>query len=251
MILTRLGNKRGIAHKIIPHFPPHKTYIEPFFGAGGMFFSKPKAKYNILNDLDSEVYNLFWVVRTFPEELERQLKEMPIHQELFNYWKDNHETDAVMKACRFLLLSNFSFLGKMDTMVVEPYNVMNKTVFRIPVASVWLENSKFLNSDFKSFFQLIVANSFKDALIYCDPPYLETGNNYSSGFTEQNSSDLFDCLVKTGANFAMSEFDHPFILEMAKTHGLNVIEIGSRSNLKNTRTEILITNYEKQCPTLF
>lgn len=52
MILRRLGNKQAIAHKIIPYFPPHKIYIEPFFGAGGMFFNKPKAKYNIVNDLD-------------------------------------------------------------------------------------------------------------------------------------------------------------------------------------------------------
>ena len=35
-----------------------KIYIEPFFGAGGMFFNKRKAKYNVLNDLDSEIFNL-------------------------------------------------------------------------------------------------------------------------------------------------------------------------------------------------
>lgn len=46
MILRRLGNKSKLAAKIIPYFPAHKIYIEPFFGAGGMFFNKPKAKYN-------------------------------------------------------------------------------------------------------------------------------------------------------------------------------------------------------------
>ena len=59
MILRRLGNKKKIAKKIQAYFPPHKIYIEPFFGAGGMFFNKPKAKYNIVNDLDSDVFNLF------------------------------------------------------------------------------------------------------------------------------------------------------------------------------------------------
>jgi DNA adenine methylase len=43
----------------------------------------------------------------------------------------------------------------------------------------------------------------------------------------------------------MSEFDHPFILEQAKQRNLNVITIGERQNLKNRRTEILITNYQK------
>ena len=62
MILRRLGNKKKIAKEIQKYFPPHKIYIEPFFGAGGMFFNKPKAKYNIVNDLDSDVFNLFQVV---------------------------------------------------------------------------------------------------------------------------------------------------------------------------------------------
>jgi DNA adenine methylase len=44
--------------------------------------------------------------------------------------------------------------------------------------------------------------------------------------------------------FAMSEFDNDFILNQAKERGLNVITIGERNNIKNRRTEILITNYE-------
>ena len=48
MILRRLGNKQAIAFEIQKYFPEHKIYVEPFFGAGGMFFNKPKAKYNIV-----------------------------------------------------------------------------------------------------------------------------------------------------------------------------------------------------------
>ena len=69
MILRRLGNKSKLAVKIQQYFPKHKLYIEPFFGAGGMFFHKPKAKYNILNDLDSDVFNLFQVVTLRKNEL--------------------------------------------------------------------------------------------------------------------------------------------------------------------------------------
>ncbi len=48
----------------------------------------------------------------------------------------------------------------------------------------------------------------------------------------------------------MSEFDNEFILNQAKERNLNVIIIGERQNLKNRRTEILVTNYKKE-PTLF
>ena len=46
MILNRLGNKAKIAEKIQKQFPPHDIYMEMFFGAGGMYFNKPKSKYN-------------------------------------------------------------------------------------------------------------------------------------------------------------------------------------------------------------
>ena len=112
MILRRLGNKKRIAKDIIKHFPPHKIYIEPFFGAGGMFFNKPKAKYNIVNDLDSDVFNLFQVVMNRREELEKAFYLMPIHSDLLEYWKANREEEPIRKALRFLFLSNFALLLK-------------------------------------------------------------------------------------------------------------------------------------------
>ena len=54
-----------------------------------------------------------------------------------------------------------------------------------------------------------------------------------------------DLMIGSGCKFAYSEFDHPFILEQAEKRGLNVIVIGERQNLKNRRTEILVTNYRK------
>ena len=77
-----------------------------------------------------------------------------------------------------------------------------------------------------------------------------TDDNYETSFKEQDSEDLFNLLMQSKCRFAVSEFDHPFILEQAKKNGLNTLIIGERQNLKNRRTEILITNYEQQ-PTLF
>jgi DNA adenine methylase len=84
--------------------------------------------------------------------------------------------------------------------------------------------------------------------IYADPPYLNTVDTYSDSltWTEKDCTDLLDCLTETKCKFAMSEFDNEFVLSEAKKRNLNIIVIGERHNLKNKRTEILITNYEKQ-----
>lgn len=257
MILRRLGNKQAIAHKIIPYFPPHKIYIEPFFGAGGMFFNKPKAKYNIVNDLDSDVFNLFQVVMNQKEELEKAFYMMPIHSDLLEYWKKNEEIDPIRKALRFLLFSNFGYMGIGNTLHLKGgnakqicYNYIDKTFKYLSGLDGF--DIKFSNSDFREFLKNVVSikQTPEDCFIYCDSPYINTNDNYSNSFTEADSLDLFSCLDETGCKYAMSEFDHPFILQQAKERGLNVHIIGERQNLKNRRTEILVTNY-KNYPSLF
>ena len=253
MILRRLGNKQAIAHKIIPYFPPHKTYIEPFFGAGGMFFNKPKAKYNILNDLDSEVFNLFQVVSLRKNELEELFLQMPISEDLWQYWKVTQEEDPLRKALRFLFLSNYGYRGQPRTMRFFNGNSSKILYENINKTHEFIFGCEFMNVDFRDMFKKLCFKNEADKLktfVYCDPPYLGTGNNYSNSFTEQDSIDLFDTLQATGCKFAMSEFDHPFILQQAKERGLNVHIIGERKNIENRRTEILITNYRNNL-TLF
>lgn len=249
MILTRLGNKRAIAKRILPLFPNHDIYFEPFFGAGGMFFSKPKAAVNILNDLDREVYNLFRCVVDRKDELEAAWVAMPTHKALWEEWraKDSIPTDPVLRACRFLFLSNFGFMGKAQTMRFLSGNAKRLVLDRMDPAWQMLWDCEFGCEDFRTFFKRIPSLSQAEqrrAFIYADPPYLDCSHNYQSGLTLQDCADLFSTLQGTGARWAMSEFDHPEIIALAASHGLNVLRIGERKNLKNRRVEILITNYQ-------
>jgi len=251
MVLNRLGKKTKLAADIIQYFPKHKIYIEPFFGAGGMFFNKPKAQYNIVNDIDSDVFNLFHVVSNQKEELEKAFFEMPIHSDLLEYWKVNKETDSIKKALRFLLISNFTFNGAGSTLVYGG----SKSVIRshknnfyksLDETNKLLFDVQFANYDFRKFLNSLMFHDeeISNTFIYSDPPYISTGDNYSHSFTEKDSIDLFDSLEKTKCKFAVSEFDNTFILEQAKQRNLNIIKIAERQNLNNRRTEILITNYE-------
>jgi DNA adenine methylase len=256
MILRRLGNKKRIAHKIIAHFPKHKIYISPFFGAGGLFFQKPKSQYNIVNDLDSDVFNLFQVVMNQKEELEKAFYMMPIHSDLLDYWKKNQETDPIKKALRFLFLSNLTLMGKQDTIQMGLGNTKESFYKNIEYTFNKINGCKFSNKCFSKFINSLAIGEKNDihpnkAFIYCDPPYLNTTDNYSNSFTESDSLELFETLQSTGCKWAMSEFDHPFILDQAKQRGLNVIQIGERQNLKNRRTEILVTNYQNRQTSLF
>ena len=218
-----------------------------------MFFNKPKTKYNLLNDLDSNVFNLFDIVSNRKDELEQQFKIMPIHSDLIKYWNKNEEIEPIRKALRFLLLSNFVMNGRGTSVRLCSENGSSLILESLPKIHEMLFGCHFANMDFRKFIKSIADRSGSDSeniFIYCDPPYLGTADNYENGFKEQDSLDLFDVLIEKGYKFAMSEFNNPFILEQAKQRNLNVIIIGERQNLKNRRTEILVTNY-KNNPTLF
>lgn len=68
-VLRYPGSKWGLARWIVAQLPPHRTYVEPFFGSGAVFFSKAPAEYEVLNDLDQQVVHLFRVVRERGAEL--------------------------------------------------------------------------------------------------------------------------------------------------------------------------------------
>ena len=256
MILRRLGNKKKIAKEIQKHFPPHKIYIEPFFGAGGMFFYKPKVKYNVVNDLDSDVFNLYDIILNRKKEFEKMFKLMPIHTDLIKYWKEYKGDDNLNRALRFLALSNFTLNGTGTSLRSNVLENPKKEVLKYLKQTIeYMQDVKFLNMDCNKFIKTLAfrpnSNEINTTLIYCDPPYLGTNDNYSNSFTEEQSEELFDTLEETGCKFAMSEFYHPFILEQAKQRNLNVIIIGERQNLKNRRTEILVTNYSNSQQSLF
>jgi DNA adenine methylase len=248
MILRRLGNKARIAQDIIKHFPPHRIYIEPFFGAGGIFFHKQRAKYNFLNDLDSDVYNLWNVFFNRREELIEAIELMPYHEDLFQHWRHNKETEPIRKAIRFLMLSNFGYMGKPDNLHFPDAD--SKTQLLNLSKKILIEKGcSFMNCDFRKVFKSLAIIEYEkrkrpeSTFIYCDPPYLTTTNNYQDSFTEQDTTDLFTMCIESKAKFAISEFDNPFVLDLANKHNLNVITIGERQAMKARKTEILITNY--------
>jgi DNA adenine methylase len=148
-----------------------------------------------------------------------------------------------MKAVRFVFLSNYTLFGKMGTLN-SSVNSNHKSLYLVDLKHIQshIKNTHFFNHDFRDFLRIIAIEECS-TFIYADPPYITTNANYT-GFTEQDSLDLFDSLEAKKCKWAMSEFDNPFILNQAKDRGLNVIIIGERRNINNRRTEILVTNYK-------
>ena len=59
------GGKYYALKYLLPYIKriPHDEYREPFIGGGSVFFGKPKAKTSWINDIDSELINVYKVIQ--------------------------------------------------------------------------------------------------------------------------------------------------------------------------------------------
>ena len=95
------GSKWGSADWIISHFPEHHSYLEPFFGSGGVFFNKPRSDIETINDLDGEVVNLFRQIRNDPERLAREIYFTPYSREAYEMAYQKEPKNDLEKAVLF------------------------------------------------------------------------------------------------------------------------------------------------------
>lgn len=256
MILTRLGNKKGLKSSLATNFPKHRLRIEYFFGAGGSFFYLPKPKFSILNDFDDDVTNLYLVLLDQKEELIKQIEMMPISESLIKHYKNNLETHPIRKAIRFLLLSNFTYLGKGDCLRLGIDHSKRNLLNRIEPTFLMLKDCKITNVDFRDVLKKISfaedVTPKKDSFGYLDPVYLDTEHNYKvPTWTVNETKACFDIMYNSGINHAMSEFNSEPVLDFASDYKMNVIKLKNRRNLKNNRHEILITNYNLTPKTIY
>ena len=72
------GGKRQIAQVIKSYVPKFKRYFEPFLGGGAVFFTVQPMQ-AVLNDLNSELINVYKVIRDSPRRAHRQLEKTREH----------------------------------------------------------------------------------------------------------------------------------------------------------------------------
>lgn len=76
-VLRYPGSKWRLAKKICGMIPEHKSYLEPYFGSGAVFFTKPPSRIETINDLDMDVVNLFACLRKNPNKLAAMIYATP------------------------------------------------------------------------------------------------------------------------------------------------------------------------------
>lgn len=115
-IIPWIGGKRRLAKHILPLFPEHTCYVEPFAGGAAMFFMKPPVDCEVINDSNGELVNLYRVVRNHLDEFVRQFRWSLVSRQMFEWAqlvRPETLTD-IQRAASFFYLQKLAFGGKVE-----------------------------------------------------------------------------------------------------------------------------------------
>jgi len=115
-IVPWIGGKRRLAKRILPLFPDHECYVEPFAGGAALYFMKTPSGVEVLNDINGELINLYRVVKHHLEALVSQFKWSLISRQMFDWLKETppEPLTDIQRAARFYYLQKMAFGGKVS-----------------------------------------------------------------------------------------------------------------------------------------
>jgi DNA adenine methylase len=215
------GGKFYARKLILEHLTDHEVYCEPFAGGASVFFAKPKARKNHLNDLDEEVIRVYKFIRDEPEALIKFLDGLPATKELHSYFKNDFEPSSELeKAGRWYYLNRVSYSGIMnmqncywgygDKFSMRPEN-WPKNIRR---ASEKLQDVNLTSLDFEE----VVEATPDGTYMFIDPPYFNADQDkfYTCVFTKNDHYRLLNVLRRNSRRlrFLLTYDDSLEILQM-------------------------------------
>jgi len=269
--LTWYGGKFYMADKIVALMPRHECYVEPFFGAGHVFFKKPKAKIEIVNDIDLNIYSFFKVLgdEDLFNEFIKKVYLLYAHRKIFEEQLEQLEilkdksTGIVDRAVAFFYRNHLAFGGKVeDSFYSSSFEKDKAGAFNSAKQRLFFAHDRLRNVfvECKDWKEVIKQYDSDITLNYCDPPYVndtrKSKDDYENEMTNEQHEELVDTLLSLKSKVILSGYANP-IYEKLEHQGWRRIDIETYCwvnylrPIKEKRIESLWLNYELSQTKLF
>lgn len=189
-----LGNKGQLAAKLLRHFPPHQTYVEPFAGTAAVLLNKPRVKHEIYNDLDRRLVDLYRVFRHKDTlmELRYRLFSTPysyaLIQDAINYEAEYKE--PLENAYMLLIKLFFSKFGTGRGFQNDPSRVKRFMKFAKKALPLIHERLQGVVIECRPWERVIEIYDSKETLFYIDPPYSHSTTHDAHHYDIDGSEDM-------------------------------------------------------------
>jgi DNA adenine methylase len=238
--------------------PEHKGYVEVFGGAGWLLFGKEPSKWEVLNDLDSNLINLWNVIKNSPEDFIKSFDFTLVSRETFNDYKDiynfkNYKNNIHKAHVLYYLLkagvgaslpdgggSGFGIAKDRSRLRLERIEDDVKQAHE-RLKKVTIEN--------RDFTKVIQSFDSKETFFFLDPPYRATArSSYPVGdFDDNNYEILSDMCKEMKGKFILTINDDSHIRGLFQNFNIidNEVYYGVSKQQKGRVNfkELIITNY--------
>lgn len=222
-VLKYPGSKWNIAPKLVELIPEHHSYVEPFFGSGAVLFNKPVSDIETINDLDSNVTNLFRCIQKDAEHLARLVMTTPFSREEYDkQYESALETLYVsnfQRAAGFLVrcwqghgfrTNGYKVGWKNDVVGRErAYALWNW--YRLPEWIVEIaERLRMVQIENRPALEVIERFNYSNVFMYIDPPYVlgtRTGKQYRYEMSDAGHEELLKKLLQSRAKIMLSGYE--------------------------------------------
>ena len=249
-IIPWIGGKRRLASHILPLFPYHTCYVEPFAGAAALLFAKQPSKVEVLNDINGDLVNLYRCVQHHLEEFVRQFKWALTSREMFK-WLQITPGDTltdIQRASRFYYLQQLAFGGKVENQTLgvgtTSSNTINLLRLEESLSAAHLRLARVL-VERVDWAQCIDRYDRPHTLFFLDPPYWQT-EGYGSSFSLEQYSLLADRMRSMRGKAILTINDVDAMRKVFKGLSIRRVSIrytvGRSAETRKPRGELIVTN---------
>jgi DNA adenine methylase len=228
-----LGGKRNLARRLCALIDaiPHRTYVEPFVGMGGVFFRRSRQPaVEVINDISGDVITLYRVLQEhypyFIDMLRWRISSRAEFQRLLAL--PGERLTDLNRAARFLYLQRLAFGGKVTG---RSFGVDRRTPGRFDVGKLepaladLNERLSGVTIEQLPYADLIRRYDAEETLFYLDPPYWDCENDYGAGtFERADFERLAEQLAGIRGQFVLSINDTPGVREIFGRFVLEEVE---------------------------
>jgi DNA adenine methylase len=253
-IAPYVGGKRALAKTLVAMIDevPHDLYAEPFVGMGGVFFRRRRRpRKEVINDISSDVVNLFRLLQRHYQQLLDVLKWQICSRAEFDRLMavDPSTLTDLERAARFLYLQRTAFGGRVDQ---RHYGISYTAGARfdltklVPLLEAVHDRLCGVDIERMPYADLIKRYDRPGALFYLDPPYFGNEDDYGPGvFSSDDFKRLSELLKGIEGRFIMSINDTPTIHKLFASFDREQVAINYRLSGKVTPAAELIISGPK------
>ena len=234
--INRMGGKSRLRKKIISKIPEHICYLEPFFGAAWVYFSKEKFKVEVINYIDGDIANLFRIMKEHTLEFERLLQYEIISRDKFNEYKNlnlAYLTDIQRAVILYLISNSFASKG-----ISFGYTAIGKPQQKLFIENILEIRERLKNTiiENKDILDIVKRYERETTFFFLDPPYINT-TGYKDKFTIEDHKRLRDELKQVKGKFLLTVNDCKESRRIYKD--FNIEEVNVSYSISRERVKIM------------